>query len=84
MRHSPARLLDPLTLPGALVPGLRSQFGGVLSERVPEPLTALMRRLGGAQDNEIQEIQNDARTQGQAHGSGTANTTHRIDRRGQR
>ncbi len=52
MRRSPARLLDPLTLPGALVRGLEAQFADVVSEPLPGPVAALMRRL--------REVQNDA------------------------
>jgi hypothetical protein len=46
-RHSCARLLDPKKLPGALVPGLRSEFAQVIREPVPNYLAELMRRLDG-------------------------------------
>jgi hypothetical protein len=44
-RHSCARLLDPKKLPGALVPGLRSEFAQVVREPVPNYLAELIRRL---------------------------------------
>jgi hypothetical protein len=91
MCHTLDRSLDPLTLPGALVPGLRSQFGGVVAEPVPEPLAAQMRRLRELQHN---EGQNDPRTLEQEHGPedhgpkddgpSIAKAAHRLDRRGRR
>ena len=44
-RHSSAKLLDPKMLPGALVPGLKSEFAQVVREPVPNYLAELMRRL---------------------------------------
>jgi hypothetical protein len=55
MRRLPANLLDSLTLPGALVRGLEAQYGDVVSETLPEPIAALMRRLREVQDNEGQD-----------------------------
>jgi hypothetical protein len=53
MRRLSAPLLDPLTLPGALVRGLEAQYDGVVSEPLPEPVAALMRRLREVQNDEV-------------------------------
>jgi hypothetical protein len=55
MRHSRHFLLDPFKVPGALAPGLRSHFGGVVREPMPDQLAALADELdehetGGAGD----------------------------------
>jgi hypothetical protein len=43
MRHVP--LLDPFKVQGALAPGLRSYFGGVTREPIPEGLASRAREL---------------------------------------
>jgi hypothetical protein len=59
-------------LPGALVPGLKSEFAQVVREPVPSFLAELMRRLD--------EEPNDSEGAEQHHGPSTAKTADSADR----
>jgi hypothetical protein len=63
-RHSSVRLLNPLTLPGALVPGLKTEFAQVVREPVPNYLAELMRSLAKEPND----------PEGDDHGTRTAET----------
>jgi hypothetical protein len=74
MRHAP--LLDPFKVQGALAPGLRTYFGGVAREPMPEDLTSLAREL----DDRLEpDPQSDGR-----HSKGQSEKVAREERNGKR
>jgi hypothetical protein len=69
MRQPRASLLDPFRLPGALVPGVRMQFGEIANEPVPARLADLARRAESASDRTGNERdkRNPAADEGRRH-----------------
>jgi hypothetical protein len=87
MRHAP--LLDPFKVQGALAPGLRSYFGGVIREPVPEDLTSLARELDDrldpdpeADDQPSEGRYEEVAREERRHGTSTAKKANRSDRGG--